>query len=89
MQRQPVRNALSFATLIALATLAGCKSGPEAAQETPAAPSGGQSTAQQHEDVYKRQGSTHSRAGSISVGSESSVGSCGLMPSPQSIAVAW
>ena len=49
MQRQPVRNALSFATLIALATLAGCKSGPEAAQETPAAPSGGQSTAQQHE----------------------------------------
>ena len=49
MQRQPVRNALSFATLIALAMLAGCKSSPEAAQETPAAPGGGQSIAQEHE----------------------------------------
>ena len=49
MHRQPVRNALSFATLIALATLAGCKSSPEAAQETPAAPSRGQTVAQQHE----------------------------------------
>lgn len=48
MQRQPVRNALSFATLIALAALAGCKSSPGTAEQTPVAPATGQSIAQEH-----------------------------------------
>ena len=48
MQRQPVRNALSFATLIALATLAGCTSSPGTAEQTPTAPSNQPPIAQEH-----------------------------------------
>ena len=48
MQHQPVRTALSFATLIALASLAGCKSSPETAQETPSTPTTHTASRQDH-----------------------------------------